>query len=88
VRWAFETPWALVLAHLRMIPVLRAEEALHASSTVALGSGTLKRADAKQLQRTWERQTGRSRRRRATVDPAAVQALGIGINDTKGGTGL
>jgi hypothetical protein len=87
VRWAFQTPWPLVLAHLRMIPVLTAEESLLAAARMALGSGRLKRHDAQALHRQWVRQTGRERRaRRPAGSLADLAALGIvTTEDEKGG---
>lgn len=53
------------------------------ASRVALGTGSMKRADAKALQRRWERQAGRSRRR-GVVDPDAVRGLGVTVDPSEG----
>lgn len=79
--WRHEASWRDVRRCLRMIPVLQAEESLLTAARVAVGSGVMKRADARALQRQWERRTGRpSRRDRPPSDPAALASLGIGID--------
>lgn len=77
--WAFELPWALVEAHLEAIPRLRAEESLIAATRVALGSGTLKRADASAVHRAWSQQAHEGRRR---VAPRPVPLPKKGSPDT------
>jgi hypothetical protein len=78
--WRDEARERDVVRYLRMIPVLTAEESLLSASRIALGSGTMKRGDARALQRAWERQTGRAKRdRRRVADPSAMGALGIAV---------
>lgn len=80
--WRSTASWRDVRRYLRMIPVLQAEESLMVAARVALGSGVLKRADARALQRQWERRTGRpSRRDRPPTDPRQLAALGIGLEE-------
>ena len=76
--WRHEASWRDVRRCLRMIPVLRAEESLLTAARVAVGSGVMKRADARALQRQWERRTGRpSRRDRPRLIPPRWPRSGL-----------
>ena len=78
-------PSALLSAHVVEMPRLVAEESLQAAARVAVGSGTLKKGKASQLQRNWQRQTA-SRPpviRPASRDGYAVQMAGLGIGVRK-----
>jgi hypothetical protein len=68
-----------------MISKLEAREALDFSSSVALGSGTLKKGDATRLRQALERQVqqGTSRRRKATRKALPMDLLKMGIRVLK-----
>ena len=71
----------MVRSYLAMIPRLAAEETLDASTSVALGSGTLK--DAARVQDGLLRVAGAGRRRPAP-SPGALAAMGIGVMKPNG----
>ncbi len=76
-------PVVMVRSYLAMIPRLAAEETLDASTSVALGSGTLK--DARSVQDGLLRVAGAGRRRRAPApSPGALAAMGIGVMKPNG----
>ena len=64
-----------------MMPRLEAEEAIDASRVVALGSGSLKPAAARQALRQLERQAQPpgSRPPAAKANPAMLAGMGIGV---------
>ena len=69
----------------RMIPRLQAEEALRHSMSVALGSGNMKKHDARRLSREWEKMVQSRRNVKKPRTPQELQWLlqsaGIGMKD-------
>jgi hypothetical protein len=82
VFWGEIAPMSMVRSHLRMMPVLMAEEALHHIDEHLVGAGRLKHHAAIGYMRRLERQARRVRRRpaRRTPEPSDIQTLNaIGI---------
>lgn len=81
-------PLRWLAAHMTMMPVLQAQESLRASSVVAFGSATMKKADARSWARERQREASMSRRyrrRRAprakeTPQELATRLTALGIN--------
>ena len=76
-------PVAMVRSYLAMIPRLAAEETLDASTSVALGSGTLK--DAQRVQDDLLRAARAGRKvARVKPSPAALAMMGIKVERANG----
>jgi hypothetical protein len=71
-------PFAVVQAHLRMLPRLQAREALREVMVTAVGTGSLKQDDARATLRSWEQVAHPAQRRRA-VRPSFADLERIGI---------
>lgn len=80
--WRHEVSVSDVRLCLRAIPRLEARESLLASARIAVGTGSLKKGAAKDIQRRWERDANGGRampRERRPPDPRALGALGIKV---------
>jgi hypothetical protein len=80
--WGNAAPMSMVRAHLRMMPVLQAEEALHRIDQHLVGSGRMKRhavsAYVRQLERTARRTRRKAERRQPSAsDIPMLNAMGI-----------
>jgi hypothetical protein len=69
----------MLQAHADAIPRLQAQESLRLAAAVAVGSGVLKRDDARAMVREWERQAdgGRKRQPALKATPDDLQAMGV-----------
>lgn len=73
-------PFAVVRAHIAMLPRLQAREALRAVMITALGTGSLSKDDATATLRGWERIAHPSAvRRPVRPSPADLQRIGIQV---------
>lgn len=73
--WSTQMPMGLIRRCRDWLPRLRAEESLRHANAVALGSGRLKRGDARDLQRRWQREAepvAAGPRRRLTSLPEGI----------------
>ena len=63
-----------------MISTLTAEECMLATQPIAIGSGSLKAAEAREIMAGWERRINRSSQtgRAAPASPDMLQTFGIG----------
>lgn len=78
MRW-LEVPLPLLRALYERIPMLAAREALRTATSVALGSGTLRREAAASAWRELDEQAELAPRRRVLRRPTAAQLAAIGI---------
>lgn len=62
-----------------MLPRLQAEEALDRVDVTALGSGILKKAEARRLLNRLDRKARGTRRSAAPADPRALGMMGIKV---------
>lgn len=71
----------LVRACAEMLPRLQAEEALHAATVAALGSGSMKASDARETRARLQRaaSVGCSRAGRRVATASDLAAFGIGV---------
>lgn len=67
-------PVVLLRALAEQLPRVQATESLRRAAEVALGSGTLKRDDARELQARWLEQAGAGRRRRELTRDEVIAA--------------
>lgn len=70
-------PMGVLELYAEQLPALRAREALHDATVVALGSGRLK--DADRVRRAWRREAGLAPRPKRAAAPADTAAYGIGV---------
>lgn len=85
-----EAPQVLVRVCLEEMGVLMAEEAQDDAIRVAMGSGTLKKSRAREVERRWRRQLRRRRRvRREPSDarPDGLPGIAIRVVRTHGESG-
>lgn len=66
-----------------MMPQLSAEETLDQATAVALGSGTLKKADARRVHAALEKQASGRRAVVRRPGPAELAAMGIKVEEVK-----
>lgn len=80
-------PPALLNAYIAALPRLTAEESLLAAERVAVGTGSLRRGQARRVAQAWQRatdqQTPRVRARGAAEYAAQMAGMGIGVKLTK-----
>ncbi len=74
-----DLPLPLLHSFYERIPMLAAREALRTATSVALGSGTLRREAAASAWRELEEQAGLTPRRRILRRPTAAELAAIGI---------
>lgn len=76
-----ETPIVLVQAAVRNLPRLEAEESLLAATRASVGSGWMKRDDARAITTRWERVAHpvRHRGRRSPTNLGALAQMGFGV---------
>lgn len=70
---------AVVVASLRMMPRLEAEESLQAVVVAAMGGGLLAKDDAARIRVAWETAANGGRRRALKPTPDDLRAAGIGV---------
>ena len=72
-------PHWLLDAYMENMPKIEARESLSMATAVAVGSGTMKKHQSKEIIRRWERRAGRSDivRGLSTADVAARHGIGI-----------
>jgi hypothetical protein len=75
------TPMALVRASLAMLPRLQAEEALLVVQATALGTGSLKPGEARQVRDRLVRAAGHRRAPAQRMTPEGLAAIGIGFRE-------
>lgn len=80
MQW-LHTPACVVSAHLRMIPVLEAEDAMRAATAAAVGASAEPGEWVREQWAEWRRQAGRHtpRPRVQAATPAALAAVGVGV---------
>lgn len=74
MRW-LTLPVPIVRAFIAQLPRLEAREALHSAAQTALGSGSLQRGKAREIERRWQRQAEGPRERQ----PATTQSVWGGL---------
>lgn len=62
-----------------MIPRIQASETLDAATAAALGSGSLKKGDARRITSSLERRANAGQSRANKPDAAMLAAMGIGV---------
>lgn len=75
-------PMFLIEAHFEQMTKIKAREALFLASAVSLGAGSMKKEEARALQRRWARMAGfnKSEKARSKAEMATVLgAIGIGL---------
>jgi hypothetical protein len=70
---------ALIAAHTSMLPRLRAEEEMRTARATALGSGTMKKHDARHAWRDLEREARGSGLRGRPASEQDLAAAGMGV---------
>jgi len=71
-------------SYVRMIPVLRAEEAMAAANQIAVGSGVMRSEDRQRVVSSWERAARAGRPEpRIRPTPDQLRQLGIGVKVAK-----
>jgi len=76
-------PHWLLDAYMENMPKIEARESLSRATAFALGSGSMKKHQAKEIIRRWERRAGSSNTVRglSTADVAAMHGIGIVVED-------
>ena len=83
--WLTRTPLAVVQAYVEMLDGLHAEEAMNASTAVAVGTGSLKKGQGRSQWSRWERAARGPARVARAASPANTRAMGIGYREVKRG---
>lgn len=77
--WLAETPMAVVRACVSQMSKLRARDSIRAATRVAMGSGSLKKQDAKQISREWNQAADWPKPPRTAAPKRSLSGTGIGL---------
>lgn len=78
MHWLANTPTAIVLSMLAMLPVLRARESLRERDRIAMGMADCTKGAARELLNEWKREAGVEPRRRK-AKRADLSSMGIAM---------
>ena len=73
-------PMNLLWGYSKMLPRLRAEEAMQMSTIITMGGGHLKKGQYQRIMASWQRAANQHVRRVQTAEEVRTLLTGIGVN--------